>query len=343
MSEQPVTKRQYFELMYFADELALNIRDFLLQIAAFWRANGADSFSDFHNDTDYGDTPLPMWVLPKLDHWNYRSNGWREHWDVTTLLVPLPNIYSWSEVLNESTLSQMYLRSEDEVFFPALSLVLSDLIKNWLEQPARLGTVAFTRKDSGHWGLRVHLDADNGAREGWKDAIDIDTSTAWLAGVEGHWTGLSYSSMRYEASFIDSQGKPASVAFHCASNSDAMAVANDLAAQSDAQWTDLFRVTLLAVPSQDAQGNPVYTNFKSAAADTSDVQRKGRCLWGTAVAGDVLKVEVPSVAASLVSRTSKESSSDPLAGGLRGYLVSENGSPALRFDGARFDTRDRRR
>lgn len=342
MTQPPITNRQAFEVTYSSvGAQKIQFRDLLLSLISFFRANVADAYSDWHQDTDYSPTPIPIFQFPWFDRWNYRSNGWRVIIDLAT--NPAANFAALTpdQVFGETELAELYLKSSDTAYFEALSMILRDLVSNWVEQPARVGTVNIHQVDSGHWGLTIHLAGDSGSR--WPSAFQLDVVGSWLSGIQGTFSDLSYSTETYVADFLDSAGEVAHVSFHAFSTLDARQIANSIAAQSDGKWVDLWRHRTLVVPTEDANGDPIFTNFSQAAGEGSDVQRKGRGVYNVANPDDRITVEIPSVKGVYLSRSNLKTSTDPLSTDLRAMLLTENNAPAMVLKRFHFVPNDRRR
>lgn len=146
----------------------------------------------------------------------------------------------------------------------------------------------------------------------------------------------------YRAVFQDSGGELLAVAFRCRRDADARALANELAANSDARWVELVKVSPVSIPLFASDGSPADTNYRQPAAAGSNVELRGRAVWASSVPGDRITVELPSPKASVVSKGSQESREDLLEAGTRALLTTENGAPAMVFRQVRFVPRPRR-
>lgn len=146
----------------------------------------------------------------------------------------------------------------------------------------------------------------------------------------------------YVAIFVDSANAPAWVRFHAAGDDDAKAIANTIAGQSDGRWEDLWKMKRVAPFVFDENGHLVTVNFGQPAGEASDIQRRGRAVYATAVDGDVVTVEIPSVIPELVSRSTSRSHEDPLSESQRQLLLTEAGAPATKLRQVHFVPKNRR-
>ena len=139
----------------------------------------------------------------------------------------------------------------------------------------------------------------------------------------------------YEAEFQDARGKGFPARLRAASDADAKAVANAMAAQSNAKWTDLFKITAVTIAAEEPTPNALGT-----ADSGSDIQRKGRLSYETTIGGGYIPVEIPSVKSDYLSKASPTNVTDPLTSGQRATLFLKGGSPAISLHHTKFGLRN---
>lgn len=149
----------------------------------------------------------------------------------------------------------------------------------------------------------------------------------------------------YEATFSDAEGAPFTSRFRAAVEADALAIADAIALKSDAQWQRLRRLRELTLPfvpdSGPMNGVDITPNANAAAGAGSDVQSRGKFTYNTAVAGNYVSIEIPSVDSGLLSKGSRTTTTDPL-GAETDSLASENGALATTLRKGHYIKRVRR-
>lgn len=132
--------------------------------------------------------------------------------------------------------------------------------------------------------------------------------------------------VQFAARFKDDGGKFADMHFHAQSAADAVLVASDLAAKSDASWTALFEITDLTVDSG------TYTEFNNGAkpAAGSTVRAQGELHYGVQTPQQELILSIPAVKSNVLSPLIKKTGTDPIAA--VGVLLDEEGVATTSFN-----------
>ena len=347
MSEAPIERRYVFSTEHMTATSEELLPDLLEQMADFFRSRDSGAYSDFHRDST--DAPprkaYEVVVTGFLNYsstcYQYRAGGW---WyrviqvchQVGVMLTELEP----TDVFDQTLLARLVFATDDVPYFPAISLMMRNVVKSWLEDPTRVTAAAITRADDSHWHFQIAFSADPSSR--WPNAFSLEF-TEDLAGVPAQ-TRASAALVgidKYIASFEDAKGRPAIVGIRAFDTPTACILANAIAGKSGCKWTSLTRVQRLEVELRDGDGNVVQGNWRQAAGSGSDVQRKAHCTYEAAAADDTIRIEIPSVAAGYVSRGSERSSTNPLDSLAMQTLLTEGGSPATSFAGAKFGRRIR--
>lgn len=328
-----------FEQNFVLGSQAQDLVSLLVQIRDYHRATAPSLYHKWVTNFSDGnpfETPKEVWLeYNQLGQFRMSEHFWvfERYFGVGFSLLGPGSVFS------DTALGQLGFYREDVPVFPAISQVLLDTAEAWTGYAAR-SAVELGVASEDYWYL--HLQIAPNSQGQWPDGYDIWVNQPFADPADEGIFSVEADASEFTASFKDAEGKRGRVLFRAAGEEAAKQYANAIAAASDAQWTELKRLSNLNLGPVYVNGVQAGDNYRLLPDPASSVHRKGRMTYRTSSPENHIGLEIPSVRPEYLAKGTRTTQADPLAGAGTGKLRSEAGAAAVALKGGHYFERKAR-